>query len=193
MPWDSDNFVPRGICSLEYAGLIGAGVALIGVGVSAYGAYESQHQQAKALGRQQNIEENNAMLARQQADIDAETLAEKQRRFRATQRLAISSSGVEEEGSPLLDEADTASQHARDLFLVHYGGDIRSASFNADAALQGLYAKTKQQSAYIGAGASLLTGAGSVATTAYYARYGSYLYPRSPSSGASAANALDYS
>src|SRR6267142_1366644 len=103
----------------EYAGVIVAVAAVAAAAASAYGAYASGQAQSEAADYNKRVAEDNARLATQQAEIDAQNLSEKQRRLRAAQNVAFGASGVEsDEGSPLLVMADTAAQQARDLYLV---------------------------------------------------------------------------
>jgi|SRR5262245_4548142 len=152
-----------------------ATAALAGA-ASAYGTYEAGQQRAEAASYNKKVAENQAAYATQQAEIEAQNLAERQKRQRASQRVAIGASGIDEEGSPLLVEADTARQQARDLYLTRYGGEVRAHAAMEEAGLQTLYGRQAQQAGAIGAGTALLsTGAGIVANT-YYGRGGYYRY-----------------
>src|SRR5258705_3207417 len=100
--------------------LIGtAAAAVISAGVSAYGTYESGKAQEQAANYNQKIAQNNAALAQQQADVEAENLKEKNKRLLALELTTQGGMGVEtESGSPLLTRADTASQMMRDEHLT---------------------------------------------------------------------------
>jgi hypothetical protein len=77
---------------------------------------------------------------------------------------------VTDEGSPLLVMADTARQMERDQYLIKYGGHVRASGYEAEAGLQGLYAKQARQEGQVGAGVSLLSGASRVGGKYYYGR-----------------------
>jgi len=157
--------------------------AVAAVAASAYGAYASAQARSEAADYNSDVNKNNEILAKQQADIDARNLDEKQRRLRAAQRVAYGAAGVEEEGSPLLVMADTAAQQAQDLYLTRYGGQARAAQFAAEAGLQSLYSRRYGQAGAYGAGTSLLSGGVGVAASSYYGRYGYYGYGQQTAGG----------
>lgn len=155
-----------------YELIIAAAASVAAAAVSAYGTYEAGQAQEKASNYNKQVQENNAALATQQANIEAGNLEEKQRRFRAAQRVAFAASGTEEEGSPLLVMADTARQQAKDVYLTKYGGSARAASFEAEAGLQRLYGRQYAQAGAYGAGTGLLSSGANIAANSLYARYG---------------------
>lgn len=157
-------------------------VAILAVTVAAsaastYASYEASQSQAEAANYNKKLAQNNAALAQQQADIDAETMQEKNKRFLAAQLTEQGGSGVEtESGSPLLVRADTARQMQRDVYLTKYGGYVRSSGFEQQAGLQRLYASNYRQAGEIGAGVSLLSSGAAIGGQTYYGRYGGYTY-----------------
>lgn len=151
-------------------------VTAIAAGVSAYATYESGQAQKSAANYNKKVAENQAALATQQAQIDAETLEEKQKRQRATAAAMIGGSGVDTEGSPLLAMADSARQMQRDVYLTKYGGTVRAGGFEEQAGLYGMYSRSAQVQSTTGAGVSLLSSAANIGTQTYYGRQGLYKY-----------------
>lgn len=166
--------------------MTGAEIAIIAVtavaaAASAYSSYAASEAQADAANYNKKIAENQAALATQQAEIDAQNMHERNRRLLALELTTQAGAGADtSEGSPLLVRADTARQMARDEYLTRYGGEVRSGGYEQQAGLQGLYAKNYQQAANVGAGVSLLSSGAGIAGQSYYGRYGGYAYRREP-------------
>jgi hypothetical protein len=147
-------------------------IAAVGAAASAYGTYAASEAASEAHTYNKKIAENQAVYAQQQADIAAQTEQEKNRHILAAQRAAYGSSGVTDEGSPLMVMADTARQMERDQYLIKYGGDVSASGYRAQAGLQGLYSRQSQQQGQVGAGVSLLSSASNIGGKYYYGRYG---------------------
>ena len=135
-------------------------VAVVGAAVSAYAAYE-QGQTQSAIGKY------NQKLAKQQAEqkrLESEAAARAQKRkndaLLASQRALLGASGaVSSEGTPLLVQMDAAEQAALDEANVRYAGESAARNLEAEGRLYGYTAKRAERAGYIGAGASLLSGA----------------------------------
>lgn len=164
--------------------MTGAEIAIIAIGVvaasiSAYAAYEGAQAQSQAASYRKKSAENQAAYARQQADIEAQNMEERNRHILAAQHANMGASGVsDEEGSPLLVAADTAAQMRKDVYLTKYGGQIRAGAYEEEAGLQRMYAASYNRAAYIGAGSSLLSSGAGIAANTYYGRYGYYQRPQ---------------
>lgn len=144
---------------------------------SAYGTYEGYKAQEEAADYNKKVAENRAALARQQAEVDAATLEEKNKRLEAMQLTAQGASGIEvEAGSPLLVRADTARQMQRDVYLTRVGGEITASGYEQQGELYGLYARQSSQAANVGAGVSLLSSGAQIGGQYAYGRYGGYSY-----------------
>lgn len=143
--------------------------AVVAAGASAYAGYAASEAQADAADYNKKVARNQAALATQQAEIDAQNLHERNRRILAQELAVQAGSGVETtEGSPLLVRADTARQMARDEYLTRYGGAVRAGGYEQQAGLQSLYASNYRSAAEVGAGVSLLSsGAGITRSYAY--------------------------
>src|SRR3990167_4052491 len=132
--------------------IAGAIAALVTI-VSAYAAYQSGQQQAKALDYQAKVARNQATAAQQAAQVAAENARERNRRVLASQRARIGASGViGSEGRSLPVQLESAEQ----------------------AGLGGCEGGASRRAGPLGAGASLLQGAGTV--------YGIYRGPQTPPS-----------
>jgi hypothetical protein len=145
--------------------IAGAIAAIIGSAVSAYGAYSQSQAQAAAARYNAKLDENQAINAQNQAQVEMERRRELYKRQKGTQLALMGGSGIElGEGSPLLLEADSAEQAALDLARVRYEGQIKSTSYQSEANIQRFSARTATRQGYVSAGASLLSGAGSAAS-----------------------------
>ncbi|SRR5258705_12279750 len=154
-------------------------VTAVAAAASTYAAYASSEQQAEAAGYNKKLAQNNAELATQQADIDAENLKEKNKRIMSLELTEQAGMGVDpNEGSPLLVRADTARQMQRDVYLTKYGGYVRSQGFEQQAGLQGMYQHSYENAAAIGAGVSLLSSGAQIYGQTAYGRYGGYAASR---------------
>jgi len=148
----------------QQARFTGAEIALAvaSAAVSAAGAI-AQGNAAKASANY------NAAVARQNADIaraNAAADADKQERqgglLAGRQRAAIGASGITPEGSPLEVMADSALESELDALTTNYRGELQARSYGQNATLQGMRGGAAQTAGYIGAGATLLSGASKV-------------------------------
>src|SRR3990167_3178260 len=105
--------------------VIAGAIAALGTIVSAYAAYQSGQQQAKALGYQ-------ATAAQQAAQVAAENARERNRRVLASQRARIGASGViGSEGSSLLVQLESAEQAALEEARIRYGGEVQATGLES--------------------------------------------------------------
>src|SRR3990167_5430894 len=110
--------------------IAGAIAALVTI-VSAYAAYQSGQQQAKALDYQAKVARNQATAAQQAAQVAAENARERNRRVLASQRARIGASGViGSEGSPLLVQLESAEQAALGEATIPDGGPVHDDGRN---------------------------------------------------------------
>ena len=155
---------------------VAAAAAVVGAAVAAYGTYESGQQASKAAKYNAKVADQQAELATRagaQAEADSR---ERSRRLMATQRAALGTSGVTTEGTPLLTLLDTAQQAEMDALRARYSGEVRSQGFASEAVLLRSRAGQARTAGAIGAGATLLTGAGNVGNDYFYGRRN----PRNP-------------
>jgi hypothetical protein len=138
-------------------------VGAIGTGVAVYGQVEAA-QTAKKMG------EYNAKLAESQAaqiDLDSRESVkrrrEQNRRFLGTQRTAYAKSGVTIEGSPLEVMAETAGILELEALDASRQATQQTRALRAQGAYDRQVGSNQARAAYIGAGSSLLSGAGNTA------------------------------
>jgi hypothetical protein len=151
---------------------------LIGTGLSAYGQYQAG-QAAAAEGKSaQNMAEYNAALQEREAkQIEARTALEQRRqaeeseRRMGTLRAGLGASGaVTTAGSPLMIQAQQASEFELENLMMGYQGREEATAARSGAAISRMEGKTAMQkgkagkmAGYIGAGSTLLTGFGEAA------------------------------
>lgn len=142
-------------------------LAAVGTGVAVYGQME-QAKTAKAMGRYNaQVAENQALQTEMDARESVKRKREQNSRLISTQRAGYAASGVTIDGSPLEVMADTAG--ILELETLDYSRQQRqqAASLRAQGAADLAMGANQARAAYIGAGASLLSGAGSAAGSAY--------------------------
>jgi hypothetical protein len=143
-------------------------IALIGVAIQTYAAYEQAQTQEKFFKYNAKVAENQAMGERMRAQVAANQQREQHRRVIASQRALYGSTGVEgSSGSPLLVIADSAQQAELDAQIIMAGGEGRAIGFQSQAALSRFQGRNAAASGYANAGSTLLSGAAGVAANYY--------------------------
>lgn len=139
-------------------------------GVSTYAAVEQGKTQREIGKYNQQVAENQAEVARQAAAQREEQHRDQIRRLSARQAAAYGAAGVEiGEGSPLLVMSDTAKQGALDALRIRYGGEAQATGYESQGQLAGYTSQRAAQASYVGAGATLLSGAAQTTGMAYKA------------------------
>jgi hypothetical protein len=144
-----------------YAGLA---LAAIGTGTAAYGQITSAHQQAATAKYNAELAERNAKSAKKNAEYEARQKRKETARLLGRQRALYGKAGVAMEGSPLIVAQETAAEGEMDALMIERGYAQKSAAYLSQAKLAKMRAKNYGQQGYWGAGSTLLTGAGQVAT-----------------------------
>src|SRR3972149_1320884 len=122
--------------------VIAGAIAALGTIVSAYAAYQSGQQQAKALDYQAKVARNQATAAQQAAQVAAENARERNRRVLASQRARIGASGViGSEGSSLLVQLESAEQAALEEARIRYGGEVQATGLESAERLRRVEAR----------------------------------------------------
>tara|TARA_R110002012_G_scaffold305187_2_gene509199 strand:+ start:714 stop:1397 length:684 start_codon:yes stop_codon:yes gene_type:complete len=152
----------------------GTAFNLVGAGTRAYGAayagavQKSNYEyQASMMAYNKKISENNALLAQQSAEFDADTFDLNKRRLLSQQNVGYAKSGVViNQDTPLNVSADTVSEAQLERLAILYKGEIQSDSYlqkaqGQEAASQRYLfnAETATKSASIGAVTELAKGA----------------------------------
>lgn len=142
---------------MAFMGIVGA----IGAIISAYATFASMQAQAGAQSYAAKVARNNALQARQAAQIAAENAHEKNQRILGAQRARLGASGVmPSEGSPLIVQMDSAEQAALEEARIRYGGQVMAQGYESERALKSYQARISRRGAVVGAGATLLGGVG---------------------------------
>ena len=150
MPWATTTYLA-----------IAAGAAVASALASAGGAVYSGIEQKKAADYNADVADANAKAAEDKAAYDEKMHRESVRKILASQRALYGKSGISTEGSPLLVMEDSAIAGEMDALAIRYGGDIAAAQQRSSANLLRMQGKQARTAGYIGAGSTLLAGAGS--------------------------------
>jgi hypothetical protein len=147
----------------------GVVIAAIGVAVATASAVDQAQRQEAAAKFNKKVADNQATAARQAAEANAQLRKDQLRRTLASQRAAIGGSGIQDtSGSPLLVQIDSAKQAALEEAKIRAGGEQTALGFESQGAYARFAGKQAATGSYYQAGASLLSGAWTVATN--YAR-----------------------
>lgn len=153
--------------------------------VSAYGAVQSGNAAKNQAEYQSAVDRNNQQTAEWQAKdaLDRGAEAERQQRLKVqsalgSQRAAMAANGVDlTSGSPLDILGDTAMYGELDALTIRsnaereaYGYRAQSQNFGTSAQLTQMRGSAAQTAGAIGAGSTLLAGAGQAAGT--WAKFG---------------------
>lgn len=145
--------------------------SVAGTGVAAYSSYR-QGQQAQAEGQYNaQVASNQAINARNAAEVAAQNREEQTRRILGAQRTATGASGITTEGSPLLDMMYSVEQGALDAARIRYSGAQTAGAYQAESRLQRYRGGQGARAGSLAAGTTLLAGLGSVGMS-YYDIYG---------------------
>lgn len=143
---------------------------------SAYSAYSSGQAQARTSAYNALIARQNASLTAKQMEmakmekgiIEARARAESKKTL-ASQRTGYAKAGVTGEGTPLLAAAETMTNADLDALAIRYASTVEQGQLLSQQAgqrqavtLEKMRAKAFNQASYIGAGASLITGASKI-------------------------------
>ena len=133
----------------------------------AYMQYEQGQEQKKAYEANAEIAKADAAATEQKTQYDETAHRENVKRILSRQRALYGSSGVEMQGSPLLVMQDTAAQGEMDALAIRYGGDVEAARKRSEANVMKMQGKSAERLGMIGAGTTLLSGAGQIGRMYY--------------------------
>lgn len=140
-----------------------AALAVVSAAVGAYSAYSSAEAQSDASKYSAAVARNNAMVAQQQAEFDAQQIRDKNRRLVSAQRAAFAASGVDpNSGTPQDVMNDSSIQGEMEALAAIYTGRTSANAHTAQARLDDSRAGYAQSAGMVGVGSSLLTGASGV-------------------------------
>lgn len=143
------------------AGLI---LSVVGTAASAVGQMQAGKSQEEWNKYNAEVSRQNAIAARQSAEYDAERTREAGEKLKARQRVLYAKSGVSLEGSPTDVILGTTEDIEMDAMAIIRRGLIAGQQYESQAALSEMQGSAARTSSYYGAGSSLLTGIGDVAS-----------------------------
>lgn len=143
---------------------IGVTLAAIGIGLQAYGMWK-QGQAAKRASKYNKNALGASIIEEQiRSDIIADRIRAKKRRTEGIQTARYMKAGVKLEGTPLNVLRDTAAQFEEDLLINENDTRLTIARLRMGIGAERMIGKEAMAAAYIGAGATILQGAGSLYT-----------------------------
>ena len=161
---------------------ISTAMSLVGTGVSAFGQYQQCQQQAATAKANANIAKANAQVAEKKAaDAEYRGVLERQKislqeeSMKGQGRTTYAAGNVQlGSGSPVTWEVDLAERAAADKRMSKYNAAVEAWGYRTNAsssryqaALYNASASNYASSGMLGAGTSLLAGAGKVADKYY--------------------------
>jgi hypothetical protein len=121
-------------------------LAIVGSVVGAAGSISAGNAQKKTA-------QQNAALARMQAEDDARRSRRQSDMLMGRQRAVVAASGTTMEGSPLLIVQDTAAEAETEIRHILRGGEVRANAYQQAGS-------AAAQAGFIDAGSTLLSGVG---------------------------------
>lgn len=116
----------------------------------------SQQNYASKFNARQS--ELDAVISKNQADIEEHNFRTGIERLMGEQRAGYAKGGVTFSGSVLDVQADTAMQAERDALTIQYSGLIKANNFKTQAAIQRVSGRSAVTAGWLGATGSILTG-----------------------------------
>jgi hypothetical protein len=158
---------------------VAAAIAIVAAIASAYATYSASQAQAASADYQGKVAKQQATAAAEAAKVAEQNQREQDRRVQAAQRARIGATGAEETvGAPLLAEMESAANAELNARRIRWEGQTRVAGFQAEEVGQGFAARQYRRQGYVGAGATLLTGAAKAYGAYASAPSGSFDYSR---------------
>ena len=135
--------------------------------VAAYSSYQSGVAQKNAARYNAGLMEQQAAQAREAAKIRAENYRKAAAARLAKMRASIYSAGVDMAGTPLLVMMESEKEAKLDELRIKYGGEVEASGLLGSAFLERERGSQAMNEAWMGVGASLLSGAGRTAGAWY--------------------------
>lgn len=170
------------MCEPATLAAVSIGTSILGAGMTAYGQMEQGKAAAAQSRYQAAVQRNNQIINERQADdaVQRGRIAEQQQRLQTAQvasrqRASLAANGLDlNSGSAVDILSDTAMLGELDALTVRsnaereaWGYRVQGSNAAASAGLLDAQASSAKRAGMMGAGASLLTGAGSVANKWY--------------------------
>lgn len=138
--------------------IIVAAVAIAGAGVSAYSSIQSGKAAEESGKYNAAVERNNAKMAQDRANYEADRLRKRNMLIRGKQRAAFAKSGVEISGSADDVIFDTELEGALDIQAAKYAGRAAATAHAARARLDLFEGANAKRAGMFNAGATILGG-----------------------------------
>ena len=136
-------------------------ISLVGTGLSAASQYQQGQNQKKVANWNADLQTQNAADARAKSEEDAKDRLRQAESLKGKQRLAYAAAGVDiTTGTPLDTMMQTARDAEMDAINIRKQGDLTARNYYSDAEILRYQGKSGAQAATIGAGATILQGAG---------------------------------
>lgn len=141
------------------AASIANALALIGTGVSAYGAYSQGQAQQQVANYNADVAKQTATAKRQEAAYEIGMQRENRQRLVARQRAGGVSAGLDiSQGTPVAVFGDTYKQTEMDILARKYSGDAQATAYLNDARQMKASGAAAKQGGLVSAGSTLLGG-----------------------------------
>jgi hypothetical protein len=141
---------------------VSAWMSVASVAMGVVSAISSASQQRDSAKYNQQVAENQAISARQQAAANAETQKRSAAKKIGSMQAAYGASGVSTEGSALDILEESARNAEMDRQNIIYGGELRAMGSEGTAILEGSRASNAMSSGYLSAAGTLFKGVSSM-------------------------------
>jgi len=141
--------------------------AVIGAGVSAYGAYREGQDAAEASRYNAQISREEAKMTEDSGALDAARQRKQVSRLIGTQKAGYAGAGVELTGSPLVAMIYTAAEGELDAQIIEYNTKIKARGQMSQADYDDRLAGVYSRSGMIRAGGTLLTQGAQIGASYY--------------------------
>ena len=156
------------MCEPTTIALTSLALTAVGTGVAAYGQYQQGQYNAQVANANASAAEAAARDAAERGDNEAAMQRLQVSRLIGRQRAAFSASGVDASSGSALDVlGDTAAMGELDVQTVRSNAAREVWGLRTQAAVDRFSGRVSRRMGAIGAGSTLLTGAGQMAGQAY--------------------------
>ena len=134
---------------------------IAGTAMSAIGTYQQSQTQAATAKYNAQVAAQQAEAVRRAGEFEAAKIAREKKQMLGRQKARYGKAGVLSfTGSPLEVMADTAAQYELDIAASRYNTQVGVSRYKYESTYQKGMAGRYATAGYIGAGSTLLTGAG---------------------------------
>jgi hypothetical protein len=132
---------------------------IAGTAMSVIGAINQGQQAKSAANYNAQLANNNAIAARQQAEVNAAAQQRASRLKIGSMVAGYGASGVTMEGSPMDVLEASAATAELDRQNILYGGGLKAGGYQSTAGLELMRGENAETGSYFSAGSALLSGA----------------------------------